>query len=286
MAWIKIDQTLRDHRKICDAADALEISPTLMTGMMVLFWLWALDNAPSGDVSSISNSTIARAAQWTGDPDRFVQALKEQDLIDETPDGDLDIHDWYEYAGKLIDRRKADADRARKKRAASSKESEKRPRDVQRTSADRVRVEQSRVDNTSPKGDDKEPPAETQTPKQAPVPYEKIRELFNTTCPSYSKVVGIKGKRKTNVGARWGEHPDLGFFAAYFSRIEASAFLKGDNDRKWKATFDWLTNAANMDKVLEGRYDGGGDDHGNGTDRRDPEQNARDYTKGFKTDDE
>ena len=48
MAWLKVDQTLRDHHKICDAADALQVDPAHMTGMMILFWLWAIDNAPSG----------------------------------------------------------------------------------------------------------------------------------------------------------------------------------------------------------------------------------------------
>ena len=92
-------------------------------------------------------------------------------------------------------------------------------------------------------------------PTAPPVPYEKIRELFNSTCLSYSKVVGITGKRQTTVAARWKEHPDLDWWAEYFKRIEASNFLKGNNDRKWKATFDWLINSSNMNKVLEGNYD-------------------------------
>ena len=42
---------------------------------------------------------------------------------------------------------------------------------------------------------------------------------------------------------------------ALFSKAEASDFLKGHNDRQWKANFDWLMKAGNATKVLEGNYD-------------------------------
>ena len=50
MAWLKIYQSIREHRKILDAADDLEIEPPHMIGLLTSFWLWALDNAPDGDV--------------------------------------------------------------------------------------------------------------------------------------------------------------------------------------------------------------------------------------------
>ena len=107
----------------------------------------------------------------------------------------------------------------------------------------------------APTHDAPPPPPPKSKPTAPPVPYEKLRELFNSTCLSLSKVVGISGKRQTAVGARWKEHPDLDWWIKYFERVEASGFLKGKNERKWKATFDWLINSGNMDKVLEGRYD-------------------------------
>ena len=40
-----------------------------------------------------------------------------------------------------------------------------------------------------------------------------------------------------------------------FEKAEASSFLKGSNDRAWRATFDWLIKDTNMAKVLDGNYD-------------------------------
>ena len=43
-----------------------------------------------------------------------------------------------------------------------------------------------------------------------------------------------------------------------FVKMEGCSFLKGDNRRGWKATFDWLfENGNNWVKVYEGNYDNG-----------------------------
>lgn len=278
MAWLKVDQTLRDHHKICDAADALQVDPAHMTGMMILFWLWAIDNAPSGQLGKVSAAAIARGAQYKGDPAEFVEVLKNQHLLDVSEDGVLTIHDWEERAGQLIDRRQKDAARKAAERAAKKAEaSEGRPPDVREKSAARVeqsRVEQSRVD--IPPSEEEEAAAD---PAEIPTPFEKIRLLWNEICVSYSKAQGVNGKRKISLEARWRERPDLDWWTKYFTRIEASGFLKGKNPRKWRANFDWVLNAANMDKILEGNYDEeGGGQHEPDTDRRDPQT----YARGFK----
>ena len=104
MAWLEIHQTLRDHRKILEAADALDVKPVTMMGMMVSFWLWAIDNVPDGDVSKIRPRTLARAAQWDGDPEEFIEVLISCGWLDRHEDSLL-IHDWHEYVGKLLERR-------------------------------------------------------------------------------------------------------------------------------------------------------------------------------------
>ena len=82
MAWIQVHQQLKDHRKLLAAADELEIEPPHMLGLLTSFWLWALDNAPSGSLEGISNRNIARAAQWNKEPDAFVEAMKSAGFLD------------------------------------------------------------------------------------------------------------------------------------------------------------------------------------------------------------
>lgn len=156
MAWLQVHQTLKDHRKLFDAADQLEVEPPHMMGLLVSFWLWALDNAPTGSLVDITPRMISRAAQWDGDPEKLAKTLIRAGWIDEKEDGTLEIHDWYEYAGKLIDQRQAEKERSRSRRAAAAASADASPDDPTPTagrpanSRKKVggRVDQSREDKT------------------------------------------------------------------------------------------------------------------------------------------
>lgn len=88
-----------------------------------------------------------------------------------------------------------------------------------------------------------------------PIPYSKIKELFNKTCVSLSRVITISPNRKKAIAARWKEYGgELDTFKNLFTMTEESEFLKGKNERHWTATFDWLMKPNNMTKVLEGNY--------------------------------
>ena len=87
------------------------------------------------------------------------------------------------------------------------------------------------------------------------IPYEKIIDLFHSLCPSYSKVMKLTDSRKKTIKARYNEYnKEVSIFETLFRKAEESNFLKGQNDRNWKATFDWLINPNNMVKVLEDTY--------------------------------
>ena len=76
-----------------------------------------------------------------GDPEEFVEALIYGGFIDR--DGDeLVLHDWYDYAGKLIGKRLEERERSRRRRQQAKKETEttagkpqNRPPDDQRTTS-------------------------------------------------------------------------------------------------------------------------------------------------------
>lgn len=58
-------------------------------------------------------------------------------------------------------------------------------------------------------------------------------------------------KARVRLGERtleqWGE---------IFARMARTPFLNGNNDRNWRASFDWIiANASNSSKVIEGKYD-------------------------------
>lgn len=153
MAWIKVEQTLPTHRK------TLALAPLLgkkrlpggaqqAVGLMVTFWLWALDNYPDGCLKGVLPVVIASAVGWDEkDADALMDALVGAGFLDE----DWTIHDWGEYAGALVARRRKDKERKKDERAAdvhrtSDGQDADSPMDVREKSGARVRVEKSRVD--------------------------------------------------------------------------------------------------------------------------------------------
>lgn len=87
-----------------------------------------------------------------------------------------------------------------------------------------------------------------------------IVDLFNTTCVSFPKVTALSADRQKHIAARLKQY-GAEKIKLVFQKAEASSFLKGENNRKWKANFDWLINETNFAKVLDGNYD---DKRGNG----------------------
>lgn len=109
MAWIELHQAVWTHRKTFAFAEALGLDADTAVAKLARLWSWALDNAPDGDCSSLSDAVIAYGANWVGEPAQFVQALSESGYLD----ADRKLHDWEEYGGKLNYRKLANRNRAK-----------------------------------------------------------------------------------------------------------------------------------------------------------------------------
>jgi hypothetical protein len=106
MAWLESHQELGKHPKTKKFARTLGISKPAAVGHLMYLWWWALDYAQDGDLSKYDNDDIADAAEWEDDSDDFVNALVKSGFVDDL-EGVLAIHDWNDYAGKLMERRQA-----------------------------------------------------------------------------------------------------------------------------------------------------------------------------------
>lgn len=135
MAWIESHQELAAHPKTKRLARLLDVHIAQAIGHLHLLWWWALAYAEDGDLSIFDPDEVADACQWEGDPELLIDALGacgrgggEGFVTD-----DLQLHDWHSYAGKLVEKRKQDAERKRRSRATSPdvpKTSNGRPADV------------------------------------------------------------------------------------------------------------------------------------------------------------
>lgn len=100
--WIQLEEGFRDHPKIFALAKELSISEALARGLLVSLWLWSITNALSGELTHYTSRAIARAADWNGNCEKFVQALVTCGWVDKHEDGRLILHGWVERVELLI----------------------------------------------------------------------------------------------------------------------------------------------------------------------------------------
>lgn len=84
---------------------------------------------------------------------------------------------------------------------------------------------------------------------------QKLIDFFNETTQGVFGTVRppLNATRKAMLKARIAEHGQETFEEVVRMAME-SDFLKGQNDKGWRATFDWLIKPTNFDKVLSGNF--------------------------------
>ena len=123
-----------------------------------------MDYAQDGDLDKFDDVDISIGAEWGGEASDFVDALVTVGFLER--DGNvLKIHDWYDYAGKLIDRRAKNAARMRDARASTEEE---RATHVQRTLQTRVGLPNQTIPNQPLS------PAEPKEKNTYPIEFEEF----------------------------------------------------------------------------------------------------------------
>ena len=212
MAWIESHQEVGRHPKTKKLARLLSVSLPAAVGHLHYFWWWALDFAQDGTLEKYDGYDLADAMQWDGDPDQLLEAMIEAGYIDDTEDG-LMIHDWGEYAGKLLERRAKD--RARKRAAAEAagvpqnlrRSSDGNDEESEETPSASFVTNQPTVPN-QPNTTNSTNRTEPTTPTSAPAALQETR--FAEFWKAYPKKVGkascLKAWKKIKPTAELHEH--------------------------------------------------------------------------------
>ena len=221
---------------------------------------------------------ISRAAQWDGDPEKLAKTLIRAGWIDEKEDGTLEIHDWYEYAGKLIDQRQAEKERSRSRRAAAAASADASPDDPTPTAGRPAnsrnkaggRVDQSREDktregNTPPSPSDEGSDGGTKSLVEA-----RFLEFWKAYPKKTGKQYALKAWNKIKPTAELHE------------RIMQAVDAQKRSDQWRRENGRYIPNPSTW---LNGGYWDNEEVNEGAENQRDPEQpdsSGRDWGKGFK----
>ncbi|MBR6633172.1 MAG: replication protein [Clostridia bacterium] len=88
----------------------------------------------------------------------------------------------------------------------------------------------------------------------------EIVELFNSVCKTYTPIVKINNAIAHRI-SRLLEDFTLEEIKQGFEKAEKSRFLNGKKNAR-RVDFDWITDADNMTKILNGKYDNDEEDEG------------------------
>lgn len=132
--------------------------------------------------------------------------------------------------------------RANKKISASHRDSHARD------------VSPNERDNLTPSDS---PVVSDETTPSPELKIEHVVEAWNDLCADFRTLKPVSrltpGRRK-RISTRIAEETVDDFTEAIDS-IRRSPFLRGDSDRGWRATFDWMLKPENFTKLVEGNYD-------------------------------
>ncbi|MDE5763776.1 MAG: phage replisome organizer N-terminal domain-containing protein [Ruminococcus sp.] len=88
---------------------------------------------------------------------------------------------------------------------------------------------------------------------RSPSRISEIVDLYHKICTSYPEIMVVSDSSKKDLKTLMKRF-SVEQIKKVFETAEKSDFLKGINNRDWKASFDWLIRESNFVKVLNGNY--------------------------------
>lgn len=81
-----------------------------------------------------------------------------------------------------------------------------------------------------------------------PIPYEKVRQLYNERCPRLKSCDIMNNKRKQKVRALWKYLPDVERWGQYFARCNEDDYFNGVN---YQASIDTILSEDKLIRMFE-----------------------------------
>lgn len=114
--WFAVDDAVADHPKVMDLEARLDDANAV--AYVLRLWCWTHRYAPEGRIGEHIVLQLERAVRWNGAPRTLIQTMLDVGLLDAVSGG-VEVHDWAEHQGALVEKSKRDAALKRKKRRSN-----------------------------------------------------------------------------------------------------------------------------------------------------------------------
>ena len=226
--WYPTYTNFRNHPKrvLLSAETGLSVART--RSVMHELWSHCCEFHPTGTIPAAKVLTVLRLilteAEAVLDPKELLRGLLSVGFAKDVG-GDLMLHDWYDYAGKLIEQRAAEAEKKRNERAAGrgrtaphvQRESQGSPGDIQGSPGDKSGIRQvldavNAVQDIQDIQDSTSKPTKPQTARAPAGPYH---DEFAALWPKYPKRFGSNSHK--NAAKCYAQRRQEGLAAEYLT---------------------------------------------------------------------
>lgn len=241
--WLKFEVATLDKPEVCQIADEAGIDIDAVVGKLLRVWSWFDQQTGNGNAPSVTKKLLDRFVGVPG----FCEMMKKSGwMID---DGvNISLPNFERHNGNTAKNRALTAKRAANHRTKSN---------ATIVTGALPREEKILEDKDLLSSDESE--NQKQEPKK--IAISQIVEAYNSTCGHVlPKVMSVTEARKKQIRAMGAieietafPFRDFGvdFWKAYFVDALKDPHKRGENDRGWRADFDFLTNPKNALKILE-----------------------------------
>lgn len=260
--WIKITTDVFDDEKIL----LIESLPEADSIIVVWFKLLAFAGKSNNNGVFMLNDKIAYTDEMLAtifrrplNTVRLALSTFESYGMIEIIDGIITIPNWEKHQNtdsleKIREQNRLRKQAQRERRKQALLPTETKSRDSHGTVTGSHAIEED-IDKDKDKEEDKERERDIEKEEnKKSIDYVGIANAYKKICTSFPAIRHLSEARKKAIKARINAGYTQEDFITLFTMAQESNFLKGENDRKWSADFDWLIKDANMAKVLDGKY--------------------------------
>ena len=285
------------HPKFKRLARTLKINLVWAEGLASRLWHITATLTPNGNIGKLSNEDIADELEFDVErADELVAALVDVRLIDESQTFRLVVHDWPDHCEESVHLKLArktehfaDGTRPKYRRLTRTEKDyidgcynklEKELREAERTRhAHGMHMAGARhahgmaTENALPVScpvscpdtyskPDKDTPTECSS-ESLPTPpkpdFQPVVDSWNAiaTEAGLPTVRSLTNKRKRALGQRLRDPTWREQWRSALDKVRGSPFCCGENNRGWRADFDFFIQPDTVTKLLEGKYDNG-----------------------------
>jgi hypothetical protein len=245
---------------------------------LLALWAFARVNRIDGNLVGMSDEDIEIAAGWDGTPGALTPALVDTRWLD-GPQGERSVHGWEEtqrWAMALCAMSEAGKASAEVRKAKYGSAQPQKPKVAEQPSTKSPKVPEQRPEGRSDVRPNSLPlPSASALPKPEPLPIHTdsvpserlsagadlhpLAKAWNDVAEAEGlpKVSVCAGSRLRHAKARLAE-ADVETWTTAYRLIAQDPFCRGENDRGWRANFDYAVRPEKSGRWLDAARNGAG----------------------------